>query len=83
MAHWVSDNGWTTNDLGVAWLRHFVEQIKGQRIGSYVLLILDGHESHKSFPFQDLCEENKIITLCMSPHSSHILQPLDVDCFAP
>jgi hypothetical protein len=25
----VSDNGWTTNNLGVAWLRHFIEQIKG------------------------------------------------------
>jgi hypothetical protein len=79
----VSDNGWTTNDIGVAWLRHFVEQIKGRRVGSHVLLILDGHESHKSLPFQDLCEENKIITLCMPPHSSHILQPLDVGCFAP
>ena len=48
-----------------------------------MLLILDGHESHKSLAFQDLCEENKIITLCMPAHSSHILQPLDVGCFAP
>ena len=48
-----------------------------------MLLILDGHESHKSLSFQELCEENKIITLCMPPHSSHILQPLDVGCFAP
>ena len=48
-----------------------------------MLLIIDGHESHKSLAFQDLCEENKIITLCMPPHSSHILQPLDVGCFAP
>ena len=78
----VSNNGWTTNDIGVAWLRHFVEQIQGRRVGSHVLLIIDGHESHKSVAFQDLCEENKIITLCMPPHSSHILQPLDVGCFA-
>ncbi|KAJ8113852.1 hypothetical protein OPT61_g4120 [Boeremia exigua] len=27
----VSDNGWTTNKLSVAWLRHFIKQIKGQR----------------------------------------------------
>ena len=52
-------------------------------MGSHRLLILDGHESHKSLAFQDLCEENKIITLCMPPHASHILQPLDVGCFAP
>jgi hypothetical protein len=28
--------------------------------------------------FQDYCKENKIIALCMPPHSSHLLQPLDV-----
>jgi hypothetical protein len=79
----VSDNGWTTNDIGVAWLRHFVEQIQGRRVGSHVLLILDGHESYKSLAFQNLCDKNKKITLCMPPHSSHILQPLDVVCLAP
>jgi hypothetical protein len=52
-------------------------------VGSHRLLIIDGHESHKSLAFQDLCEESKIITLCMPPHTSHILQPLDVGCFAP
>jgi hypothetical protein len=79
----VSNNGWTTNDIGVAWLRHFVKQIKDQRVGSHVLLIIDGHESHKLLAFQDFCKENKIITLCMPVHLSHILQPLDVGCFAP
>jgi len=47
------------------------------------LLILDGHESHLSQLFKDYCLENKILTLCMPAHSSHILQPLDVVCFAP
>jgi hypothetical protein len=28
------------------------------------------------------CTEHSIITLCMPPHSSHLLQPLDVGCFA-
>jgi hypothetical protein len=27
--------------------------------------------------------EKKIITLCMPPHSSHLLQPLNVACFSP
>jgi hypothetical protein len=47
------------------------------------LLILDGHESHYSDEFEEYCKENNIITLCMPPHSSHILQPLDVGCFSP
>jgi hypothetical protein len=32
--------------------------------------------------FQKLCEESKIVTLCMPPHASYILQLLDVRCFA-
>jgi hypothetical protein len=79
----VSDNGCTTNKVGVAWLRHFIEQIRERRVSSHVLLITDGHKSHKSLAFQDLCKENKVITLCMPTHLSHILQPLDVGCFAP
>ena len=47
------------------------------------MLIIDGHESHISLEFQDYCKENKIIALCMPSHSSHLLQPLNVACFAP
>ena len=46
-------------------------------------MILDGHESHHSDEFEEYCKENNIITLCMPPHSSHILQPLDIGCFSP
>jgi hypothetical protein len=52
-------------------------------VSSYRLLILDGHGSHKSVEFHKRCKEKRIITLCMPPHSSHLLQPLDVGCFAP
>jgi hypothetical protein len=54
----------------------------GRTVGSHRLLIIDGHESHDSLEFQQYCKENKIITLCMPPHSSHLLQPLDVGCFS-
>ena len=47
------------------------------------MLILDGHESHHSTEFELHCQQNNIITLCMPPHSSHLLQPLDVGCFGP
>ena len=51
--------------------------------GIYRLLILDGHSSHATPEFDRYCTTNKIITLCMPPHTSHLLQPLDVSCFAP
>lgn len=33
--------------------------------------------------FDKICSQNNIIPICMPPHSSHLLQPLDVACFSP
>jgi hypothetical protein len=79
----VSENGWTTNALGLEWLKHFDAHTKRRTVGSYRLLVIDGHKSHNLLEFQQYCKENKIITLCMPPHLSHLLQPLDVGCFLP
>jgi hypothetical protein len=49
----------------------------------YRLLIINSYESYCSLKFQDYCKENKIITLYMLSYSSHLLQPLNVTCFAP
>ena len=46
------------------------------------MLVLDRHESHESAAFQEYCKANNIITLCLSPHSFHLIQPLDVGCFS-
>lgn len=39
--------------------------------------------SHSGPEFDQFCTENSIIPLYMPPHSSHLLQPLDVSCFSP
>jgi hypothetical protein len=69
--------------LGLEWLKHFDMHTKTHVVGVYRLLILDGHESHLNQDFKDYCLEHKILTFCMPPHSSHILQSLDVVCFLP
>jgi hypothetical protein len=79
----VSENGWTTNDIGLDWIKHFDQHTKDQKVGVWRLLILDGHESHYSWQFEQYCKENKILTRFMPPHSSHLLQPLDVGVFSP
>ncbi|KAI8416172.1 hypothetical protein FOFC_02490 [Fusarium oxysporum] len=76
-----SPNGWTDNEIGLEWLKHFDRCTTKQSKNRYRLLILDGHESHHSVDVERYCKANKIITLCMPPHSSHLLQPLDVGCF--
>ena len=79
----VSDNGWTNNELGITWLcTVFNKYTKDCTKGRYRLLVLDGHKSHITDEFKQFCRQNDIITLCMPPHSSHILQPLDVGCFS-
>jgi hypothetical protein len=47
------------------------------------MLIINGHKSHNSAEFQQYCKDQKIISLCMPAHSSHLLQPLNVGCFSP
>jgi hypothetical protein len=79
----VSENGWTDKELGLTWLEHVFEKHTAHRTkGVYRLLILDGHGSHVTPEFDLLCREHSIIALGMPPHSSHLLQPLDVGCFA-
>jgi hypothetical protein len=78
----MSLNGWTTNTIGLWWFKHhFIPNI-GTRVGKYCLLVLDGHGSHLTPEFDQVCEENQIIAICMPPHASHLLQPLDVGCFS-
>ena len=79
----VSDNGWTTNQHGLAWIKLFDRQTSSKTAGAYRLLIIDGHASHLSPEFESFCMQHKIIIVCMPSHSSHLLQPLDVGCFGP
>jgi hypothetical protein len=79
-----SPNGWTTNDIGIDWLQnHFIPTTASLTKGVYRLLILDGHGSHLTAQFDEICAKNNVITLCMLAHSSQYLQPLDVACFGP
>jgi hypothetical protein len=80
----ISENGWTTDEIGLRWLeKQFIPTTTSRTRGRYRLLVLDGHGSHLTPDFDRLCEQNDIIPICMPPHSSHLLQPLDIGCFAP
>lgn len=46
-------------------------------------MILDGHSSHVSLEFIQYCEDHRVIPLCLPPHATHLLQPLDVSIFGP
>jgi hypothetical protein len=79
----VSPNAWTSDEIGLRWLKKlFIPSTSSRTKGKYRLLILDGHGSHLTPEFDQICEKNDIIAICMPPHSSHFLQPLDIGCFA-
>ena len=74
----------TTDEIGLQWLQNVcIPAIKGRTTRKYCLLILDGHGSHLTPQSDEICSQNDIIPICMPPHSSHLLQPPDVGCFAP
>ncbi|KAJ6258005.1 hypothetical protein Dda_6917 [Drechslerella dactyloides] len=79
----LSDNGWTTNELALEWLKYFDKNTARRCFSDYRLLVLGGHESYHLAAFELYCQEHKIVTICMPPYSSHILQPLDAGCFGP
>jgi hypothetical protein len=79
----VSENGWTSNILGLQWLiKVFEPQTRDKAAGRPRLLIADGHGSHIRADFIAHCMENDIDLLIMPPHCSHLLQPLDVGVFS-
>ena len=46
-----------------------------------ILLLLDGHATHTHGPNIELCRANNIDVCFLPPHTSHILQPLDIGVF--
>jgi len=77
-----SKNGWTTAELFLVWLKHFVENSTCSK-EKPVLLVLDNHASHISLEAYEFCRDHGIVMVSLPPHTSHRLQPLDVTFFGP
>ena len=45
------------------------------------ILLFDGYGGHLSYRVAKTAMDNKIHLVCLPPHTSHALQPLDVGCF--
>lgn len=79
-----SPTGWTNDDLGITWLEQVFERFTAPKARRrWRLLIIDGHGSHVTKDFITYCDDHKILLMIYPPHSTHVLQPLDVSCFKP
>ena len=72
-------------DLGLKWLMYDFHPASTKRntLNGWRMLILDGHNSHCSYPFVNFCEKHQIVLLCLPSHTTHQLQPCDVGVFGP
>nr|CAI5842251.1 unnamed protein product [Callosobruchus analis] len=76
------EKGWMTSEILCKWLKHFVRYNKASN-ENRVLLLLDGHSSHKGLDALQFAKENGVIVFCFPAHCSHHVQPLDVGLFRP
>jgi 4-hydroxybenzoate polyprenyltransferase len=77
-------NGWICDKTAVKWLQDiFIPTTQPTHPSDTRLLILDGHGSHETTDFMWLCFKYNIHLLFLPPHSSHVLQPLDLSVFSP
>ena len=80
----VSDSGWMEAANFRQWFQKmFLPGVKHLTSNHSVLLIFDGHHSHISLDLIRSARENNVHLLCLPPHTTHFLQPLDVGVFGP
>ena len=76
-------SGWVQSYLFTEWFSHFIENTR-PTADSPVLLILDGHFSHtRNLDVILKAKDNHVTILCLPPHTTHRLQPLDRTFMGP
>ncbi|ERF74893.1 hypothetical protein EPUS_09099 [Endocarpon pusillum Z07020] len=78
-----SSTAYMNDEIALVWLKHFDKHITKKQIGEWRMLILDGHSSHTTYKFLSYCQKHKIMPFFLPPHTTYILQPLDVAIFQP
>ena len=74
--------GWTNRILAMEWLTKIFEPqtTTNRRVR---VLSLDGHDSHVTIEFIRFSMGHDIRLYCLLPHSTHLLQPLNIGLFGP
>ena len=76
-------SGWIQSDIFSMWFDHFLKYTNPSAENP-VLLILDGHSTHtRNIDVLIKAREHHATILCLPPHSSHKMQPLEVGFMKP
>ena len=80
----VSRSGWMEANNFMTWfVKLFLLTVDHLLYTGPVLLFVDGHYSHVSLPLIRTAKEKGVHLYCLPPHTTHILQPLDVGVYGP
>ncbi|GFN80398.1 tigger transposable element-derived protein [Plakobranchus ocellatus] len=75
-------SGWMTADNFIHVLNHVIKHVRPSK--EYpIILSMDNHESHISYPALELAKTNHIHIITLPPHTSNKTQPLDRIVFGP
>jgi len=77
-----SSNGWINSELFIKWLHHFIAFEKPTE-DRKALLIMGGHRFHKSPEAIDIARSQGLVLICLPPHTTHRMQPLDRTIYGP
>jgi len=76
--HACHPSGWIQSEIFSQWFLHFIKHTKPTK------KILDRHYSHiRNLEVITLAQENHVDIICLPPHSSHKMQPLDKAFMGP
>lgn len=80
----VSLSGWSNSEIFDEYMKeHLINYLPARDASNKVLVMYDGHKSHVSLGIIEWARRENIILFVLPPHTSHLLQPLDVGAFAP
>ena len=75
----MSDSGWMETANFHEWfLKMFLSAVADMLKTGPVILFLDGHKSHDTLALVELAKQHGVILFVFPPHTTHLLQPLDV-----
>jgi hypothetical protein len=76
-----TESGWSNSHTFLSWLGEVDKATN--HVNSRRLLLLDGCSSHLGNDIIDYLDSKDFLIAFLPPHTTHILQPLDVGCFGP
>ena len=80
----VSDSRWMEEANFFSWFqRLFIPSVAHLLESGPVILFIDRHGSHIGYNLVTYARKEGVVLMCLPPHTSHVLQPLDVSCYGP